>query len=96
MLHENGAISLYTRLQSSEKEENSTFPKGKQPIGDLFNEIDSSFVYKNCIQSDSIRLTKSLQIFGFSVCPNTEKNLMILFNDGRLLKYEFLYKVAYI
>ena len=93
LLHENGSISVYVRKANSAND--TIFSNNKQTaIGEqLFNDVDSSFSYRMCVQSDPIRLTKSLQIFGFSVCPVTEKHFAILLNDGRILKYARFNKV---
>ena len=94
-MHENGSISVYSKKQSSTNVQ--IFSKNKQTaIGEeLFNEVDSSFSYCLLVQSDQIRLSKSLQIFGFCVCPVTEKNFGVLLNDGRFLKFKMLMKKVF-
>jgi hypothetical protein len=68
-------------------------PKDKtEPIGEKFNMLDKNFVYNIYAQSDQIRLSKSSQVFGFSVCPITQKYFSVLLSDGRVLKYELFKK----
>lgn len=49
--------------------------------------------YLICAQSDSIRLSKNTKVFGMGVCPTTEKNILVLLSDGRVLKFELTKKV---
>lgn len=68
-------------------------PKAKEPIGEqLFNSLDRNYVYYVHAQSDQIRLSKSSQVFGFSVCPITQRYFCVLLSDGRLLRYELIKK----
>jgi hypothetical protein len=71
----------------------SLIPKDRrEPIGEKFNQLDKQFNYSINAASDQIRLAKSNQIFGFSVCPITQKSFAVLLSDGRMLKYELFRK----
>lgn len=88
-LQENGSIMFYARSVKNDEAQN-TFKTGGSENGS-----QKSFYHQYTIsaQSDSIRLTKNSQIFGFLVCPVTEKNILIFNSDGRVLKYELFSKV---
>ena len=90
-LQENGSITFYTRaaVNNDEVVQNSNKMSG----GETGNQKNFYHQYTISAQSDSIRLTKNSQIFGFIVCPVTEKNVLILNSDGRVLKYELFAKV---
>ena len=49
--------------------------------------------YQICAQSDQIRLSKNTKVFGMGVCPSTEKNILVLLSDGRVLRFELYKKV---
>lgn len=58
----------------------------------VHSRFDSNFQYSLVAQTDQIRLPKNSQVFGFSVCPNTQKNFSVLLSDGRVLNYELFQK----
>ena len=88
-LQENGSITFYARSVKNDEAQN-TFKTGGSENGSQKNFYHQ---YTISAQSDSIRLTKNSQIFGFLVCPVTEKNMLIFNSDGRVLKYELFAKV---
>ncbi|CAF0779231.1 unnamed protein product [Brachionus calyciflorus] len=50
------------------------------------------FQYNLVAYSDQKRLAKNSNVFGLTVCPNTERFFSVLLSDGRVLKYELFNK----
>ena len=55
--------------------------------------VDQRYMYNVYAQSDQIRIPKNIRLAGFSVCPLTQKDFVVVLNDGRLLSYELYLKV---
>jgi hypothetical protein len=92
-MHENSSISVYGKKENTTND-NMFIKDNQTPIGEQsFNEVDSSFFYALLVQSDQIRLSKTLQVFGFCVCPVSEKKIAMLLSDGRILKFSLFNKV---
>lgn len=87
-LHENGSISVRTRVQDSVYELNEHKVQNNLNFFDNLNPHD--FTYETRAQSDAIRITKSTKPYNFSVSIINEKNVSLLLSDGRLLMYELL------
>ncbi len=92
-LHENGSICLWSKQKTTNF--NLFHTNTNEPIGNNFEKVQSNFLYSLLVQSDMIRLSKNTKVFGFSVCPVSQKYATILLNDGRVLKYELMKKVKY-
>ena len=69
--------------------------KESQLLADDTNLIDDRHSYSIYSQSDQIRMSKNTKLFGFGLCPITQKDLVIQMSDGRLLNYE-LYEKRYL
>jgi hypothetical protein len=97
LLHENGSVSVYYRenIQNKLSLFKNITSKQQSGIDDIFDNLEKSFAYNLFIQSDSIRLSKNSQVFGFSVCPVAQKKFAIILSDGRLLQYELIKKLNY-
>ena len=87
LLHENGLVTFHLRHQQQPTSSPATISRG-EAIGENFNALDKTHVYSVLAHSDQIRLSKSIQVYGFSVCPTTQKFFTVLLSDGRVLKYE--------
>jgi hypothetical protein len=92
VLHENGCITVRSKEST---QNNEIFGSQSEPIGNAFRKLEFNFSYPICAQSDNIRLSKNAKVFGFTVCPTTQKSIVLLINDGRVLKYELLKKVTF-
>ena len=92
MLHDNGCISI----RRKEKNSNNEIFSSAEAIGSNFKKIKSELNYPLCAQSDQVRLYKNIKVFGFAVCPTSQKDLILLLNDGRLLKFEIFNKSRHI
>ena len=90
-LHENGQISLWVKEKNSNL---SIFSSQYEPIGNDFEKIDSNLNYQLCAHTDQMRLSKNTKVYGFSVCPTTQKNIVALLNDGRVLRFKTIKKVS--
>ena len=53
---------------------------------------DSNNQYELIANTEQKRLPKNSNVFGLSVCPNSEKFCSMILSDGRLLKYELFGK----
>lgn len=93
VLHENGCITVRSKQESAQNTE--LFGNQSEPIGNAFKKIEFNFNYPICAQSDNIRLSKNSKVFGFSVCPTTQKSITVLVSDGRVLKFDLFKKVLF-
>jgi hypothetical protein len=96
LLHENGLVSFYTRQISSRKDDAESLVQeefnSNQPIGEKFYKLEKNYNYNIPAQNDQIRLSKNIQVYGFCVCPITQRHFSVLLSDGRILKYELFKK----
>lgn len=88
-MHENGCISIYEKQTNQIRKQSH---KNDEAIENIYNQLEVSYDYNLLYQSDPIRLTKSNRLFGFTICPTSQKHLSVLISDGRVLKYEILKK----
>lgn len=99
ILHDNGSVTLHVRDENRHEHANHInkimHNKESQLLADDTNLIDDRHSYSIYSQSDQIRMSKNTKLFGFGLCPITQKDLVIQMSDGRLLNYE-LYEKRYL
>lgn len=81
-LHENGCIIMRSRRRVTR---NPYFlDENERPDPNMSVDI----VYETKSQSDTLRLSKSSRLYGFQCCPISEKKLVLLISDGRVIIWD--------
>ncbi|KAG1655446.1 WD repeat-containing protein 11 [Nymphon striatum] len=85
-LHENGGVSVRVRKKANYYDFQS--PDLHQAPDTISLSSTDTYVevgYDLRSQSDSMRTTKHSKIMGFAVCPISEKKIVLVTNDGRII-----------
>ena len=80
-LHENGSITVRVRRRIAQ----NPYAPGESDNTDSNSSVD--ILYENKCQSDALRLSKASKLYGLMCCPVTERKIMLLISDGRVITW---------
>ena len=80
-LHENGSITVRVRRRVTQ----NPYVPSETDTTDSAGSVD--ILYENKCQSDALRLSKASKLYGLMCCPITERKIMLLISDGRVITW---------